>query len=236
MDDEKKARLEIARNIFEEVLKANLHQSEKAARLLIPIAFLTGATTFLFNFFLENNISATWRGINFIPVLFLVYLFCTIGGTISIIETIGPSFEIKGWPRDGGEKGERREKRSEDPESLLFFKFILKKEANEWMNVFLKEETRKLEGYLETDRLRDKLIHDYVVESYQLAKKTHGKVKKNLVAHLLFYVSFCSLLLMAYSGIVSYLNLWNWTARFLIILILAAFGLLSLEIGRKYFR
>ena len=239
MDDEKKTRLEIAKNIFEEVLKANLHQSEKAARLLIPIAFLTGAATFLFNFFLENNISATWKGINFIPVLFLVYLFCTIGGTISIIETIGPSFEIKGWPRDGrekGEKGEKGEKRSEGPESLLFFKFILKKEANEWMNIFLKEETRKLEGYLETDKLRDKLIHDYVVESYQLAKKTHGKVKKNLAAHLLFYVSFCSLLLMAYSGIVSYLNLWNWTAKFLIILILAVFGYLSLEIGRKYFR
>lgn len=238
MDDEKKARLEIAKNIFEEVLNANLHQSEKAARLLIPIAFLTGAATFLFNFFLENNISATWKGINLIPILFLVYLFFTIGGTISIIETIGPSFEMKGWPSEGRkrEKEERGEKGLEGPESLLFFKLILKKEANQWMNIFLEGETRKLEGYLENDKLRDKLIHDYVVEAYQLAKKTHGKVKKNLVAHLLFYVSFCSLLLMAYSGIVSYLNLWNWIAEFLTILILAAFGLLSLGIGRKYFR
>lgn len=35
MDDEKKARLEIAKNIFEEVLKANLHQSEISAHLSV---------------------------------------------------------------------------------------------------------------------------------------------------------------------------------------------------------
>lgn len=56
-DDRKKIRLEIAETIYKEVLNANFHQSDIAARILTPVAFLTAAATFLFNFFLENNIT-----------------------------------------------------------------------------------------------------------------------------------------------------------------------------------
>ena len=103
------------------------------------------------------------------------------------------------------------------------------------MNIFMKEETEKLEGYLETDKLQDRLIHDYVVESYQLAKKTHGKVKKNFFSHVLFYLSFCALFLMAYSGTISYFSVWNWATKGLIVLILIIFGLLIFETIREYF-
>jgi hypothetical protein len=231
--DDKKVRLEIAKNIFEEVLDANLHQGEKAARLLIPVTFLTSAATFLFNFFLEKNISVTWGRIDFFPILFLAYLTFTLAGAICIIEIIGPSFEIKGWPGRGKTK-KKKQKKVKGPESLLFFKFIMNKEGSEWMDVFLKEKAKNLEGYFEIDALQDRLIHDYVVESYQLAKKTYGKVKKNLLAHALFYVSFCSLLLMAYSGVISYLDMWNWATKALTVFILIIFGLLIVKVIQKY--
>lgn len=238
MDDKKKIRLEIAKNIFEGVLDANLHQGEKAARLLVPVTFLAAAATFLFEFFLENNISAEWRGIDFIPVLFFLYLTFTLAGAIVVIETIGPSFEIKGWPgknKGKKEKKNKRKKEDEHLESLLFFKFIIKKDADDWIKIFLDKETEKLNEYFEPDRLQNRLIHDYVVEAYQLAKKTQGKVKKNFFSHILFYISFCSLVLMTYSGIVSYLAMWNWATQLLVGVILCIFGILIFGIIRGYF-
>ncbi|MGD2247588.1 MAG: hypothetical protein PVF58_04220 [Candidatus Methanofastidiosia archaeon] len=243
MDNEKKIRLEIAKSIFKEVLDANLHQGEKASRLLIPVTFLVAAATFLFEFFLGNNVSAVWRGIDFIPVLFLLYLIFTLAGAIVIIETIGPSFEIKGWPgenkgkekKDKGKKKKNKGKEEDkNPESLLFFKFIIKKDVSDWMKIFLNEEAKKLNTYLETDNLHNRLIHDYVVEAYQLAKKTQGKVKKNFFSHILFYISFCSLVLMTYSGIVSYLALWNQVTQLLIGIILCGFGILIFEVIKEY--
>ena len=47
-------RLEIAKHIFKEVLDANLHQSEIAARLLILVTFIAGGTTALFALFLDS--------------------------------------------------------------------------------------------------------------------------------------------------------------------------------------
>lgn len=238
MNDKKKMRLEIVKSIFEGALDANLHQGEKASRLLIPVTFLVAAATFLFNFFLENNVSAEWEGIDFIPVLFLLYLIFALAGAIVIIETIGPSFEIKGWPgKTKGKKEEKTKGKKEEkhPESLLFFKFIIKKDADDWVKIFLNKEVENLDKYLENDNLHDRLIHDYVVEAYQLAKKTQGKVKKNFFSHILFYISFCSLVLMTYSGIVSYLETWGWATQLLVGIILFIFGILIFGVIREYF-
>lgn len=230
--EKRKIRFEITKKIYDEVLAANFHQSDIAALLLIPVAFLASAATFLFSFLLEHGISVKLMGIDFIPLLFLSYIFFTLSGILVFFEIIGPGFQISGWPPQ--EKGP---KKAENVKSILFFKFISELNVNDWMNIlFTKEITEKPKEFLETDELQEKIIYDFVVESYQLAKKAQGKVKKNLLAHLFFYPSFCSLFLMTYAGIISYLNGWNFATQSLTVLILAVFGRIEIKVFKKYLK
>jgi len=222
----KKIRFEIAKSIFKEILDANLHQSEIAARLLIPITFLTGGAVALFA--IEYKISAFWIGIDIIPFLFLLYLFFTLGGTISFFKTIGPSFK---W---GGKFLSVEERRPKGPDSLLFFKSIEGMDSNKWMNYFYSEKNeKKLEEFLETDELQNKLAYDYIREAYLLAKKANTKVFYNTIAHWFFFFSFVTLFLMIYVGIISYFGLWGSFTKFLIILALAIFIAIEFGIAEK---
>lgn len=133
-----------------------------------------------------------------------------------------------GWPPKTESPG--------GPESILFFKLITKLKSDEWVETFFKKGTGKQENYLETDELRDKLIYDYAVESYQLAQKTMGKVRTNLIAHMFFYASFCSVFLMAYTAIISFLDIWSSTTNGLIFLILFVFGYIEVKVFRKYIK
>lgn len=225
-----KIRLEIAEKIYREVMGANLHQSEIAARLLAPIAFLTAAAMSLFGSFMRDGITFLWGGVDLVIMFFLVYIFCTLCGTILIIEVIGPSFEIKGgWPlrkkeqkssiENPGNKDDKEEK-LKGLRSIVFFKFILDNEREGWRDTIAKEEP---------EILQKKLLYDYLNESYQLAKKTQGKVKRNLVAHLFFYPSFCSLLLMAFTGIFTYAKAQPWIILYFTGATLLIFGFFEIK-------
>lgn len=225
--NEEMTRLEIARSIFKEVLDANLHQSEISAHLLVLGTFITGAAIALFALFLQYDISVSCNGINITILLFLTYISLALGATILIIENIGPSFQTKGWPpSEKGPKG---------PKSLLFFKFISDTDIETWINYFYKKESTEKSGkFLKTDELLNKFVYDCMVESYQLAKKTHGKVKRNLLAHLLFYISFYFFLLMAYLGIISYFQAWNYVTIAPLFVISAVFLYIMYRVAMKY--
>lgn len=227
MDNKEIRRIEIARNVFKEVLDANLHQSEISAHLLVLGTLITGAAVALFAIFLEYNISFIWMGVNLTIVFFLVYISLTLSATILIIENIGPSFQTEGWPpKEIGPKG---------PKSILFFKFIQEIDIDTWINTFCKKENSKeSEEFLKTDELQNKFVYDCMVESYQLAKKTHGKVRRNLLAHLLFYISFYLLLLMAYSGIITYFDAWDSVTIVLILVISVFFLYITYRVAKKY--
>jgi hypothetical protein len=224
--EERKIRYQIAEEIFDEILKADLHQSEIARHLLIPITFLTGAATFLFKFLLDHNISFLWADINLIPVFFLLYIFFTVGGIFVFFEIIGPSFYMKKWPSPKkGPKG---------PRSTLFFKLISRTDSiEEWVDYFYKKKDEVPKHFLEVAELQDKLVYDFAVESFQLAKKAHHKSKRNLIAHMFFYPSFCSLLLMAFLGIVSLLGIRNFVSVFAVAIV-AVFVTLELKVIQKY--
>jgi hypothetical protein len=227
-ESDREKRLQITRKIFEEILAADLHQSEIANRLLIPVTFLTSAATFLFGFMLNNDISLFWGEINVIPVFFLLYMAFTIGGIFVFFEVIGPSFYTKQWPvPEKGPKG---------PPSALFFKLISKvDDVNKWVSYFSNRE-EKTQTYLDIDELQDKLIYDFSVESFQLAKKVHEKSRKNLFAHMFFYPSFCLLLLMAFSGVISLLEEWNLVAWMVMGFIVAFFVIIEAIVIRKYIK
>ncbi len=226
MDDEK-MRLDVAKEVYREVLSANFHQSEIAARLLAPVAFLTAAATTLFVSFERDGISFLWRDIDFTLVFYLIYLFCTLMGTIFIIEVIGPSFVTKDFkrkrePKNSEPTQERLTGKNElgDPKSILFFKSILEEDKDTWMDVLLNKKIGDLQH---------KFIHDCANESYVLAEKTQKKVIRNLIARLFFYLSFCSLFLMTYTGIVDHLEAWNEVTGFTVVVILITFGIF--EVG-----
>lgn len=228
LDGDMEKRLQIAEKIFKEVLAADLHQSEIANRLLIPVTFLTGAATFLFRFILDKDVVLLSRGINVIPLLFLLYVFFTLCGIFIFFEVIGPSFYTKAWPVP--------EKGPDGPPSTLFFKLISKvKNVEVWVDYFCKGEEDN-SRFLDTKRLQEKLIYDYAVESYQLAKKAHEKSRKNLVAHMFFYPSFGLLLLMAFSGVISFLEEWNPVIWGLFGVIVAFFVAVEISIIHKYLR
>lgn len=166
-------------------------------------------------------------GINIATLLFLIYISLALCATILIIENIGPSFQTEGWPPPKkGPKG---------PKSILFFKFISEIDIETWINYFCRiENTEKSEEFLKTDELQNKFVYDCTVESYQLAKKTHGKVKRNLLAHLLFYISFYFFLLMAYLGIISYFNAWDYRAKVFILVVTTFFLYITYKVVMKY--
>jgi hypothetical protein len=227
--EERKIRLEIAKNIFDEVLEANLHQSEISARLLIPVAFLTAAAVSLFGFFVDKGISVTFMETDItpiIPILFLLYILFTLGGILVFFEVIGPSFFLENLPIPT--------EKQKNPKSALFFKFIAEIDIDKWIGHFCRKEQDKSEEFLEIADLQEKLIYDYIAESSLLAKKTQGKVKDNLFAHLFFYLSFCCLLLMACIGILSYLEVSDWFILFLSVVIAHIFGYIEVQVFRKY--
>ncbi len=231
--EEKIIRLEIAKNIFKEVLDANLHQSEIAARLLILVTFIAGGTIALFALFLESDISALWMGIDLIPGLFLAHISFVLIAIIFVVENIGPSFQTEELePNKESEKP--RSEEAETPKSILFFKFILEEDMNKWISTFHKKESEeKPKEYLETIELQEKFIHDCIMESHLLAKKTHGKVKRNLVAHLLFYSSFYFLFLLACSGIANYFNAWNSETKALIFITSTPFLYIMFRVAKR---
>jgi len=129
----------------------------------------------------------------------LVYIISTIFGILLFFEVIGPSFYTKDWPHT-----------EERPPSIFFFTLIGKIETvEEWMSFFIENINDQNENYLQTEDLKKKAIHDFTIESYQLSKKAIRKVKLNLIAHFFFYISFCSLLLMVYIGIVDHFCSWS---------------------------
>ena len=191
MDD---FRYKITKQIYDEVLKANLHQSEIASHLLIPIAFLTAAATFSFNFLFQEEISVIFKGINLIPLLFLGYIISTSAGILLFLKVIGPSFYTKDWPQH-----------EERPTSIFFFKLIGKIETVEdWMNFIIKNPNNQNNEYIKTEDLTEKAIHDLTLESYQLSKKAIKKVKLNSLANIFFCISVCLFLLMISLGIIGY--------------------------------
>lgn len=226
LSDERKVRLEIAKNIFDEVLEANLHQSEIAARLLIPVAFLTAATVSLFRFFVDKNISVEFMGINIISILFVLYIIFTVGGILVFFEVIGPSFFMVNWPTST--------ERQKGPKSALFFKFIAETSIDKWISYFHETKSGEPKRFLGIDELQDKLIYDYTAESSLLAKKAQGKVKDNLFGHLFFYPSFCSLLLMTSTGVLRYLDASHWLIFGFGVPIVCFFGYIEIQVFKKY--
>ncbi len=224
--EERKIRLEIAKNIFDEVLEANLHQSEISARLLIPVAFLTAAAVSLFKLFVDEEISVTFMEADIISILFLLYILFTLGGILVFFEAIGPSFFLENLPIPT--------EKQKNPKSALFFKFIAEIDIDRWIGHFCRKEQDKSEEFLELADLQEKLIYDYIAESSLLAKKAQGKVKDNLFAHLFFYLSFCCLLLMTCIGILSYLDVSRWFILFLSVVIAHIFGYIEVQVFRKY--
>lgn len=126
-----------------------------------------------------------------------------------------------------------RSKEGEIPKSILFFKYISEEDMNKWINTFCKKENEKPKEYLETIELQDKFIHDCIMESYLLAKKTHGKVKRNLVAHLLFYSSFYFLFLLACSGTTASFEVWNPETKVLIFIISTPFLYIVYRVAKR---
>ncbi|MBU7047159.1 MAG: hypothetical protein HXS54_12070 [Theionarchaea archaeon] len=224
--EDRKMRLEIARNIFDEVLEANLHQSEISARLLIPVAFLTAAAISLFRLFVDKEVTVTVMKTDVIPILFLLYILFTMSGILVFFEVIGPSFFLENLPIPS--------KKQKNPKSTLFFKFIAETDIDRWIGHFCRKEQDKSEEFLEIADLQEKLIYDYIAESSLLAKKAQGKVKDNLFAHLLFYLSFCCFLLMACIGILGYLKVSEWVMFFLSVVIVHIFGYIEVQVFRKY--
>lgn len=104
------------------------------------------------------------------------------------------------------------------------------------MSFFIENINDQNENYLQAEDLKKKAIHDFTVESYQLSKKTIRKVKLNLIAHFFFYLSFCSLLLMIYLGIVGRFYSWSIFTLIIPIIIFLIFLYIEYKLIKKVMR
>jgi hypothetical protein len=157
---------------FKAVVEADIHQDNKANRIVSAMAFLTAAiaTTFtrIYDF--------TKFPIDLTLIFFSFFLLCVILGTASYLNALGPSFNIPQGLRKKSEDGKIK--------SLLFFDVIARAEPNAWLDHWKQG----------SDVLIDEITTNYIFETQLIAQKIKTKVTHMQFGALLYRVALSTIL------------------------------------------
>lgn len=195
-DYEKKHQL--AKEIFDQVLSATMHEDNKAGRIIVSIAFLAGVTSSVFSKFSSEEIHFMFLGRDLISIFFLLFIICVVVGSLYIMNAIGPSFNIpKTWKKNG--KNGKKESSSMSTEeyvplSLYFFKLIAEEDRSKWMSYF---------EQVEVDALLQKASNDYLYEAHLISEKIQDKVESIRIAKGFYMVSIVILVIITLLGVMS---------------------------------
>lgn len=159
------ADMKLAEISFKTVLDADIHQDNKANRILAAMAFLTAAAAQIF----ARASTASTSGsaptlaiagltINVPLIAFSVYMFLVLSGVLIYLNALGPSFNIPSHFRAHAASPVR---------SLLFFDKIAELERDNWLNHWSSGSTQQL---------RHQMAQSFLFETHLIAEKTKTKV------------------------------------------------------------
>ena len=182
--DELWKRYEITREVFERPLEMTRHEDEKAGRILASMAFLTVAAAAVFSTLLNNGIRFELslfcsQRLDLIPASFAGYIILVVAGTILMLETFGPSFEVPKVWRTSVKSEEKGSERTYEPQSIFFFEKISKEDRNQWVNYF---------GGV-TNEILTKACNDHIFEAHLVSTKVSRKVRRIKCGKRFFYIA-----------------------------------------------
>ena len=103
------------------MIQSSNHEDEKVGRILTSMSFLTVGASIVFSTFLGNRIGVFLYGVDLVSVLFLVYIFTLVLGTIIMLESMSPRLHVRSVRKDGSSEAGAI---SDHLESIHFFKSI----------------------------------------------------------------------------------------------------------------
>lgn len=166
-------RIKLVEASFKTVLDSDLHEDDKAGRILSAIAFLTAAAAAVFG--AAGNLQktpSTIFGLNASVIAFSAYLFFVLVGAALYLGALGPSFNRPSWFQS----------RSQRVYSLLFFQNIGALDEKAWSDYWLNDERTLAE-------LQDLMVKNYIDEGRLIAQKLQAKVTLMSLGSLSFRVA-----------------------------------------------
>lgn len=176
--------LKLAEATFKTVLDADVHQDNKASRVLGAMAFLTAATAAVFGRaypaspapapLLLPSVPVDMR-----PIAFVCYLSLVLIGAALYLSALGPSLNIPIWLRSGEDTKKVR--------SLLFFSTIADIDEHVWQEAWKKDSAE----------LQRQMFNSYLNESRLIAQKAQSKFVLMSLGSLSFRVAIICLAVLA---------------------------------------
>ncbi len=154
--------LKLAETTFKTVLDADVHQDNKASRVLSAMAFLTAATAAVFGRAypaspLPQPLLLPGMALYLRPLAFVCYISLILIGSALYLAALGPSLNIP--PRL------RADRTSTEVNSLLFFNMIAAIDEMSWQEVWKRD----------VADLQRKMLESYIRESRLIAQKAQSK-------------------------------------------------------------
>jgi hypothetical protein len=172
MDGTDKNKLKLAETSFKTVLDANVHEDNKASRILAAMAFLTAAAAAVFA--RAQSITTPQPivfGLAWAVASFSFYMFLVLLGSLFYLVALGPALNL---PRSG----------KSGIQSLLFFQKIAEVATDQWEKHW-KEKTAV--------QLEEEMTGNFVSEAYLIAEKARAKVTWMSIGSLFFRGAFLPL-------------------------------------------
>jgi len=182
--DELWKRYEVTREVLRHPMELTKHEDAKAGRILAPVAFLTVAAAAVFSTLLNNGLRFELslfcsQRLDLIPASFAGYIILVVVGTILMLETFGPSFELPKVWRTSVKSEEKGSGRTYEPQSIFFFEKISEEDRNQWVNYF--------GGVI--NEILTKACNDHVFEAHLVSTKVSKKVRCIKWGKRFFYVA-----------------------------------------------
>jgi hypothetical protein len=188
-------KIKLVETSFKTVLDADIHQDNKASRVLSAMAFVTAAAAAIFNrvypatpppAFLPSIIIPN---VDIRPLTFIAFIVCIVVGAAFYIAALGPSLNIPSWFK-------QKEKPSNDieniitPRSVLFFKFISELKQEEWDKYWKESDLQSIQQMI---------FSNYIKETWLIAQKAQAKFNWMSIGRIFFRLSFAFLLILVAS-------------------------------------
>ena len=169
-----KEQIRLVETSFKTVLDSNLHEDDKAGRILSAMSFLTAAAALIFSVVHPSNSSTTsGAGSSSIPIYALSgYIFFVLVGVALYLGALGPNFNRPSWfPH-----------RRREVKSLLFFKNIGALDEETWTNYWLNDKNTLAQ-------VQDLFVKNYIYECWLIAQKEEAKVTLMSLGSLSFRIA-----------------------------------------------
>jgi hypothetical protein len=176
--------------MLDRVIHTTDNLDEKVGRIFTSMSFLTVGATILFTSFVTNKLLYPVGGVDFVPLLFVVFIISVAVATAYMLQAMGPRFYLNPF------RAKLRTSMPFNPSPTGYADKIATMREGEWTNYF--KNTALAELY-------EKLYEESIQEVYVLSKKVDRKVREMRKAQRSFLLAILFLVVMIILAIASFL-------------------------------